>query len=133
MPLAKRHRLEISTNEVAVEERTVKCLLNRRNNQGRAEDANRNEKPGEGRMVAQLLKGIPWFRVALKKQIELGIEWIQPHPKCTHQDAGEHSFPAQFPARFGNEVTYFPDAPYPDKHFNKVHPESKCALGGAVL
>src|SRR5690349_23133613 len=58
--LTHRQRLEVRLRDVAIQKRTIENLLHRRYHNRRAKNTNDDERPGEGRILAERCVRIPF-------------------------------------------------------------------------
>src|ERR1051326_1998457 len=63
------------SDQISVQERTIKHFFDRRDDQGRTDDANYREDPTQSRIFPEIAKGIP--RCCFYKRLHLAVVWIE--------------------------------------------------------
>lgn len=110
--------LEIRLDDVAIKKGAVEHLFQRRNNKRTKDDAGGDEKPGEGRTVAELVVWIPKFGdVGQFAVVRIGSD-----PNHDDADADEDRFKADGPAQFLDDWPDGPDEENPGERFGDIEP-----------
>ena len=124
--------------QVTVNKRSEKDLLQRRHHERRTQHADREEHPGQRAVLAESGVRIPKLRREFNVRFRRGqagpaqepvqrrITALEANPHRKHRDAGHERFPAELPFQLRDERAHFPDQPRSNNCFHEVKPEAGC-------